>query len=126
MLTWHLMQEAVVPSKHHKRSQTVLDGSQAQQPQQPTTQPNTPVKRSLWGSRAAPLPEEPAGPSPYADCDPFDVTMMRCSGLSLDTTSGTMLCKCPDAAPDCMYPRTYVWAEIISNSLLPLSDALVV
>ena len=74
-----IMQEAVVPSKRHKRSQTMLDGSQAQQPpQQPTTQPNTPVKRSLWGSRAAPAPEEPAGPSPYADCDPFDVIMMRC------------------------------------------------
>ena len=32
--------------------------------------PNTPVKRSLWGSRAAP-PPEPAGPSLYAECDPL-------------------------------------------------------
>ena len=55
----------------------MLDGSQPV-PQQPVTQPNTPVKRSLWGSRAAaPQLEEAAGPNPYADCDPFDVTMMR-------------------------------------------------
>jgi len=70
------MQETIAAAKRHKRSQTMLDG-QTPVLQQPVTQPNTPVKRSLWGSKAAPPPEEPAGPSPYADCDPFDVTMMR-------------------------------------------------
>ena len=78
------MQEAVAAIRRHKRAQTMLDGSQPV-PVQPVTQPNTPVKRSLWGSRAAaPPPEEPAGPSPYADCDPFDVTMMRCGAASLN------------------------------------------
>ncbi len=77
------MQEAVAAIRRHKRAQTMLDGSQPV-PVQPVTQPNTPVKRSLWGSRAAaPPPEEPAGPSPYADCDPFDVTMMRCGAAYL-------------------------------------------
>ena len=79
------MQEAIAAIRRHKRSQTVLDGTQPV-PAQPITQPNTPVKRSLWGSRAAaPPPEEPTGPSPYADCDPFDVTMMRWGALPLTT-----------------------------------------
>ncbi len=79
----YVMQEAVAAIRRHKRAQTMLDGSQPV-PVQPVTQPNTPVKRSLWGSRAAPPPEEPAGPSPYADCDPFDVTMMRCAAAPLN------------------------------------------
>ena len=63
------MQEAVAAIRRHKRAQTMLDGSQPV-PVQPVTQPNPP-------------PEEPAGPSPYADCDPFDVTMMRCGAAYL-------------------------------------------
>ncbi|BDA46094.1 probable translocator protein at N-terminal half [Coccomyxa sp. Obi] len=65
--------------QRHKRSQTVLDGSPPKA-LQPPSQPATPLRRSLWGSRAAatPAPEqEPAGPNPYTACDPFDVTMMR-------------------------------------------------
>lgn len=65
-----------------------MDGSppkvqQQQQPKQPpTSQPGTPLRHALWGSRAAaaaPEAEEPAGPNPYTACDPFDVTMMRCN-----------------------------------------------
>ena len=73
------VQESVPVIRRHKRAATMLDGSQPPEvpkDQQPITQPNTPVKRLLWGSRAAP-PPEPAGPSPYAECDPFDVTLMR-------------------------------------------------
>ena len=73
------VQESMPVIRRHKRAATMLDGSQPPEvpkDQQPITQPNTPVKRSLWGSRAAP-PPEPAGPSPYAECDPFDVTLMR-------------------------------------------------
>jgi hypothetical protein len=85
------MQDKPHHARRHKRSQTVLDGSppvpepkQAaqQQAQQPPSQPATPLRRALWGSRAAAAPEqaapEAAGPSPYAACDPFDVVMMRC------------------------------------------------
>ena len=110
VLTWHFMQEAVVPSKRHKRSQTMLDGSQAQQQPQPTTQPNTPVKRSLWGSRAALPPEEPAGPSPYAECDPFDVIMMRCCLTSQAVAS----CMCPNIAMMRSYLQPSVLTPLIS------------
>lgn len=71
--------------QRHKRSQTVLDGSPPKA-LQPPSQPATPLRRALWGSRAAAAPapdQEPAGPNPYTACDPFDVTMMRCASPSV-------------------------------------------
>ena len=84
-------QDAPHHGKRHQRSQSVLDGSTPpvkdppaahhdQNQQQAPSQPATPLRRALWGSRAAAAPdapEEPAEPSPYSACDPFDVAMMR-------------------------------------------------
>ena len=81
--------------QRHKRSHTVLDGSPPKA-LQPPSQPATPLRRSLWGSRAPATPvadQEPPGPNPYTACDPFDVTMMRCASPRLATPAQSVWCQ---------------------------------